>query len=105
LAKKLGIPIVAGRRQIRALVASDELAGEMQIQAGSPVLLLEGTSLDDHGNVVEFFSTWHRADRVVFDLDVVGDAAPAAGATSTTALAERVEELAREVRALANSRS
>jgi len=105
LARKLGIPIVAGRRQIRALVASDELAGEMQIQAGSPVLLLEGTSLDDHGNVVEFFSTWHRADRVVFDLDVVGDVAPTAGATSTTALAERVEELAREVRALANSRS
>lgn len=105
LAKKLGIPIVAGRRQIRALIASDELASEMQVPTGSPVLLLEGTSLDDLGNPVEYFSTWHRADRVVFDLDVVGESTPSPDVLSNSTLAARIEELAREVRALTSLRS
>jgi GntR family transcriptional regulator len=37
------------------------------------VLLLEGTTLDRSGVPVETFRTWHRADRVVFDVDVVTD--------------------------------
>ena len=72
LEKKYGVPVTAGRRQIRAVAASESLARELSLPVGSPLLLLEGTSLDDHGDPVEFFSTWHRADRVVFDLDVNG---------------------------------
>lgn len=70
LASKFGVPVTAGRRQIRAVPASTTLAAELSLPIGTPLLLLEGTSLDDGGVPVEFFSTWHRADRVVFDIKV-----------------------------------
>jgi GntR family transcriptional regulator len=95
LASKFGVPVTAGRRQIRAVAASARLAEELALPVGSPLLLLEGASLDDRGNPVEYFSTWHRADRVVFDLEVGGLTAP-----SNAALATRVNELARELASL-----
>jgi GntR family transcriptional regulator len=95
LASRFGVPVTAGRRQIRAVAASERLAGELSLPVGSPLLLLEGTSLDDSGTAVEFFSTWHRADRVVFDLDVGTSTGP-----SNAALAGKVQELARQLQSL-----
>ncbi len=51
MASKLGVPVTAGRRQIRAVPASERLAGELSLPPGSPLLLLEGTSLDDQRGV------------------------------------------------------
>ena len=76
LRSRLGVSIVSGRRQVRAVAATNGLAHLLQVSEGEPLLLLEGTSLDDNGTAIEMFSTWHRADRVVFDLDVVGTVAP-----------------------------
>lgn len=71
LRKRFDISIVSGSRQIRAVSATDEVAAALRIPVDAPVLLLEGTSLDEHGLAVELFSTWHRGDRVVFDIDVL----------------------------------
>ena len=77
LRSRLGVSFVSGRRQVRAVPATERLAKLLQISVGEPLLLLEGTSLDENGVPIEMFSTWHRADRVVFDLDVVDADAPA----------------------------
>lgn len=117
LAQKYGVPVTAGHRQIRAVAASESLAAELGLPAGSPLLLLEGTSLDDHGTPVEFFSTWHRADRVVFDLDVNGSTGefgaggsatprpttppePTSVAASDSPLVSRIQALSAELQAL-----
>lgn len=68
-----GIVLVSGRRQVRAVSASAALADLLEVVEGAPLLLLEGTSLDRTGAPVETFRTWHRADRFVFDIDVVTD--------------------------------
>lgn len=113
LRRKHGIAIVTGRRQVRAVAASASQAESLQVPAGSPLLLLEGTSFDAAGVPVEIFRTWHRADKVVFDLDVVkGDAAetpttpapigPSPSAASNASLADRARALARELQALAD---
>lgn len=113
LRRKHGIAIVTGRRQVRAVAASASQAESLQVAAGSPLLLLEGTSFDEAGGPVEVFRTWHRADKVVFDLDVVKwDAVesltmPAPTRTSPVAasyagLADRAAALARELKALAD---
>ena len=115
LRSRLGVSIVSGRRQVRAVAATAPLARLLRVEVGEPLLLLEGTSLDEHGRPIEMFSTWHRADRVVFDLDVVGTRVPAAdpiradvdpdGFVPAVATAEqlafRAAELARELRDLA----
>jgi GntR family transcriptional regulator len=96
LAERFGAPVVAGHRQIRAVAASAQLAGELSVPVGAPLLLLEGTSVDASGRPIEYFSTWHRADRVVFDIDTKADAAD----VSSAALASRVQRLALELQAL-----
>ena len=75
------------------------------------MLLLEGTSTDEAARPVEVFRTWHRADRVVFDINVIrepdaaslaGTGTPApAGPDGTTSLRERLDALGREMLDLA----
>jgi GntR family transcriptional regulator len=61
---------LSGRRQVRAVAADDMLAEALRVAVGGPLLLLEGETTDQHGRPLEWFSSWHRADRVVFDIDV-----------------------------------
>lgn len=69
LAARYGVPVSAGRRQVRAVAASGSVAAEMSVPVGAPLLVLEGTSLDAAGSAIEYFCTWHRGDQVVFDVD------------------------------------
>ncbi|WP_105566980.1 GntR family transcriptional regulator [Microbacterium halophytorum] len=69
LRSRYGIDVSAGRRQVLAVRADDRIAALLEIEPGSPSLLLEGTSLGNDGLPCEYFRTWHRADRVVFDVD------------------------------------
>lgn len=72
LATRFEVPVSAGRRQVRAVAASAILAEALSLPSGSPLLVLEGTSQSGDGAAVEYFCTWHRADRVVFDVEAGG---------------------------------
>jgi GntR family transcriptional regulator len=103
LTRRFGLRPGAGRNQIRAVAADDRLAGLLDTPAGTPLLMLQGRGMDQHGRPLEWFTTWHRAEQLVFDVDVsVGhesvqprlqDAAPAA--TAASAPAEHGDPLAR----------
>lgn len=71
MSQKFGLTLVSGTRQVRAVAATVYLAEQLRVDVGSPLLLLEGTSFDEFGRPAEVFCTWHRSDRVVFDLDVI----------------------------------
>lgn len=70
LIRRYGLHPGAGRNQIRAVAADAELAGLLQTETGAPLLMLEGQSRDQRGLPLEWFSTWHRAEQLVFDVDV-----------------------------------
>ncbi|MEU6643190.1 GntR family transcriptional regulator [Saccharomonospora sp. NPDC046836] len=70
LTEHYGLRPVSGRRQVRAVAADDMLAGALGVEPGGPLLLLEGETSDQQGRPLEWFAAWHRADRVVFDIDV-----------------------------------
>ncbi|WP_407561814.1 GntR family transcriptional regulator [Streptomyces sp. 184] len=70
LTRNYGLRPVSGRRQVRAVAADDMLAEALRTEPGGPLLMLEGETTDQHGQALEWFTTWHRADRVVFDIDV-----------------------------------
>jgi len=63
-----GRGVAGGRRTIRAVAAAAPLTQWLEVDERDPLLLLEGTSLDQRGEVVEVFSTWHRSDLVAFDV-------------------------------------
>lgn len=104
LKQRLGVQPVAGRRQVRAVGAAVDLAGLLRVRTGEPLLLLEGSTQDEHGAPLEVFATWHRADRVAFDVEAEKvDAAPG-GTVSPDRLQEAAEaagRLAVQLRALA----
>ncbi len=93
LRSKLGVTVSSGRRQVRAVAASTEVAEALGVSVGAAVLLLEGISLDEHGAAVEVFSTWHRADRVVFDINVDAGGVAGVGSGPTGALPTAAESM------------
>lgn len=98
LGEKYGVRITSGKRQIRAVPGDAGLLQLLKLDAGSPVLLLEGTSYDQDGKPVEVFSTWHHPDHVVFDIDIQREATASAGDSSSGLdLAESVADRARRV--------
>lgn len=78
LRTRAGLVISGGRRQIRAVAARGAIGKLLRIRPGAPLLLLEGESRDPGGRVIEVFSTWHRSDRIAFDV-TVGDGPAEAG--------------------------
>lgn len=64
-----GASPTSGRRQIRAVPADPRIARGLDVPARSPLLLLEGGTFDQDGSPLEWFESWHRSDRVVFDIE------------------------------------
>ena len=69
LQQRYGLQPHSGRNRIRA-VAPTGSRPVCSTQPGSPLLMLEGQGLDQHGRPMEWFTTWHRGDQLVFDVDV-----------------------------------
>ena len=65
---RAGLIVSARNRQVRATAARSPIDGLLGIASGSPLLLLEGQSQDQYGRIIEGFSTWHRSDKIAFDL-------------------------------------
>lgn len=74
LATQYGIHPGRGRNRIRAVAADQLLAEELETTKGSPLLMLEGQGLDLEGQPMEWFTTWHRPEHLVFDVEVGAEA-------------------------------
>lgn len=70
LAARCGLQAGRGRNRIRAVAADAHLARMLGVGEGSPLLMLEGRGLDQHQRPLEWFTTWHRPEHLVFDVDV-----------------------------------
>lgn len=99
LADRLDRHVAGGVSQIRAVLATETLAGLVDVAPGSPLLLLEGRSLDRHGQVLEEFSTWHRGDLAAFDVEAVPPSArrPAVGDDRIARLTRTARDLLAEL--------
>lgn len=95
----------AGRNQIRAVGADAIRAELLDTPPGSPLLMLEGQGMDQYGRPLEWFTTWHRAECLVFDVDVsegresvqprLQDTLPLPGVLDTPPVGESEDALAR----------
>lgn len=70
LIQRFGLHPGRGRNRIRAVGADGDLALALGVASGSPLLMLEGQGFDQHGQPLEWFTTWHRGEKLVFDVDV-----------------------------------
>lgn len=94
LATRLGRHVAGGHNQIRAVPATAQLAERLDVAEGSPLLLLEGRSVDHAGETIEEFSTWHRGDHAAFDVRAI----PPSARGSAPPDRDRVDRLAQTMR-------
>lgn len=71
LFRSYGLRVHGGRRTVEAVAASDEVAGHLEVTPGTPLLLLRSASRTADGAPLEWFEAWHRADRTMFEVEIV----------------------------------
>ena len=71
LEKECGFTLGRARRSIEAVAAKDAEARLLQIERGTPLLMLTSVSYTTDGIAIEYFHALHRGDRSRFDVDLV----------------------------------
>lgn len=70
LEQTLNIPFFEEREQIEATLASEEMAKELGIQAGAPLLLITRHFVNEKGKPLIFFKSYYRSDRYYYTLNL-----------------------------------
>jgi GntR family transcriptional regulator len=71
LEDKEGLIVTGGRRVVEAVVGRDDLATQLEVESGAPLLFVESVSWDQNGRPFECYRAWHRADRTKIEVQVV----------------------------------
>lgn len=71
LAEEYGLEVYGGYRTVEAVPASEEVAPYLEVDEGAPVLLLRSAGHTADGRPLEWFEAWHRADRTLFEVEIV----------------------------------
>lgn len=69
-----GVQIRSARQELQATVLNEDEAGQLEVPAFSPSLLVERITLASRGEVIEYAKTLYRADRYRFELNVTRSA-------------------------------
>lgn len=60
-----------GRRTVEAVAVDDPIADHLGVPVGSPSLLLQSKTYDQHGEPLDWFDAWQRADVTKFEFEMV----------------------------------
>jgi GntR family transcriptional regulator len=71
LEHQCGLTIGRGRRSIDAVSANEHEAELLDIEVGSPLLLIDSISFLNDGTPVEYFHGLFRGDRLRFEAEIV----------------------------------
>ena len=71
LEKEHGLTIARGRRFLEAVIANQLEAELLQVDIGSPLLMLNSVSYLTDGRPIEYFHALHRGDRSRFETELV----------------------------------
>ncbi|MDH7485094.1 MAG: GntR family transcriptional regulator [Anaerolineae bacterium] len=71
LEKRYGLTIARGRRTIEAVPANEYEAQLLQVEKGTPLVLLDSVSYLEDGTPVEYYHALHRGDRSRFEVELV----------------------------------
>lgn len=69
LEQRYGLQLERTRQTLEATIANDYESQLFGIEAGTPMILLEGVTYGDRGRPVEYFKAVYRGDRFRFELE------------------------------------
>jgi GntR family transcriptional regulator len=68
--RDLGMKLHRGTRAIEARTATAEVAGQLGVDEGAPVLVFSGVTYIEDGRPIEYFVGIHRGDRSRFETEL-----------------------------------
>lgn len=71
LEEECGLELVRARRTAGATAASNQLANDLGVASGAPVLVLRNVSYDPDNRPFETFVAYHRSDRSTFEVELL----------------------------------
>ncbi len=71
LEQEYGFVIAHGRRTLEAVAANEYEASLLEVDVGSPLILLDSVSYLDNGTPIEYFHGLHRGDRSKFEVELI----------------------------------
>ena len=71
LRKVYNLAVEGGTRTVEAVAAEGEVAANLEVAEGEPLLLLRSAGRTGDGEPLEWFEAWHRADRTTFEVELV----------------------------------
>ncbi len=71
LESQCNIRIARGRRFIEAVAARPDEAELLQIEPGTPLIMLDSISYDENDTPLEYYRALHRGDRSRFEIELV----------------------------------
>jgi GntR family transcriptional regulator len=71
LEKDCGVFIAKGCRYIEAVLANENEAALLDIEPGSPLLMLDSISYAENGQPIEYYHAVHRGDRSRFEVELL----------------------------------
>jgi GntR family transcriptional regulator len=71
LEKQCGLVISNGHRTLEAVPANEYEAGLLEIEKGSPLMMLDSVSYLEDGTPIEYYHALHRGDRARFEVELV----------------------------------
>jgi GntR family transcriptional regulator len=78
LEEKYGLRLTRSQQTVEATIVNDYESQLLEMALGSPILLLEGTTYDEHDRSVECFKAAYRGDRFKFSYESTRNGAMAA---------------------------
>ena len=70
LERAYGVVLARATRSAEASTAGEELAQDLHVEPGAPILMLRSVSYGDAGRPLEMFIAFHRGDRSRFEVEL-----------------------------------
>lgn len=71
LEDELGLAIARGYRTLEAVLADEHVAGQLRVEKGAPLILLDSVVYLDDGRPIEYFRSYHRGGRSRFEVNLI----------------------------------
>jgi GntR family transcriptional regulator len=70
LEEKYDIHVATSREEICAVLADDQLAAQLQVKKGVPLLFRKRSVFNSDGLIVEYNKVWYRGDGISYSLEI-----------------------------------
>ncbi|MCA9908951.1 MAG: GntR family transcriptional regulator [Anaerolineae bacterium] len=67
--REYNIPVTRVKRSIEAIAADEDIAAQLDLPLGFPIMFIENTAYTNGGTPIEYYNAWRRGDKSRFQFE------------------------------------